>query len=267
MTEYPKFNIVGEIWAESSAFIARFQKGTTFPRACETNLPTVMDFPLMTAYRDFIEDKGTLRDIYDIYALDFLYADPGNIVTFLDNHDTPRAFYIAGRNVNRVKMSLAMLLTGRGIPQLLYGTEIGMIGGKSHAELRADFPGGFDGDKRNAFTRSGRSKKENEIFDHLQTLLHLRKQHPALSIGSMTHIVPKNKVYMYLRVWNDERILVVANGNKNSRLIDLSEASHWFDGVKSLKSLLTKKMIPYQNEINIGLSGMHVGIFELKYIE
>lgn len=264
LTEYPRFNIVGEIWAEPSAFIARFQKGTPFPRPFETNLPAVMDFPLMMAYRDFIQGKGTLKDIYDVYALDFLYANPDNLLTFLDNHDTPRAFYIANKRTERVKFCLAMLLTNRGIPQLLYGTEIGMFGGQSHPELRADFPGGFDGDKRNAFTRAGRTKKENEIFDYLRTLLHLRKQYPALSIGSMTHIVPTDEVYMYLRTWNDDRILIVANGNRTKRQIDFAHASHWFDGVKSLKNLITSETITCQDEIKINLSGMHVGIFELN---
>jgi glycosidase len=264
LNEYLQFNIVGEIYSTSSAFISRFQRGTPFPRAFETNLPAVMDFPLMMAYREFIQDTGTLKDIYEVFAEDFLYGEPDNLLTFLDNHDTTRAFYIAGDRVDRVKLCLSMLLTTRGIPQILYGTEIGMLGGRKHVELRADFPGGFPDDKRNAFTDAGRTEKENEVFNYLRKLLHLRKQYPALSIGDMTHMVPKNEVYMYLKQYQEERILVIINGSEQERLIDFSEAAHWFEEVKSLHNLLSNKTIPYHKEMELRIDGMQVGIFDLK---
>ena len=262
LTEYPQFNIVGEISSGSSALISRFQKGTIFPRALETNLPAVMDFPLMMAYRDFIKGTGTLKDVYEIFAVDFLYGEPDNLLTFLDNHDTTRAIYIAEGRGDRVKLCLAMLLTIRGIPQLLYGTEIGMLGGRRHVDLRADFPGGFPDDKRSAFTPTGRTEKENEVFDYLRALLHLRKQHPALSIGDMTHMVPKDEVYMYFKQWQEELILVIVNGSEQERLIDFSEAPHWFEGVKRLRNLLSGEEILYQNEMELKLDRMQVGIFE-----
>jgi glycosidase len=51
------------------------------------------------------------------------------MVTFADNHDVPRLMYKLHGNVNRFKLALANLLTTRGIPQLLYGTELGITGG------------------------------------------------------------------------------------------------------------------------------------------
>jgi glycosidase len=264
LTEYPGFNIVGEIYSESSALISRFQKGTIFPRALTTNLPSVMDFPLMIAYRDFIQDTGTLKDVYEVFAVDFLYGEPDNLLTFLDNHDTTRAIYISDGRSERVRLCLGMLLTARGIPQLLYGTEIGMLGGRRHVDLRADFPGGFPGDERSAFTASGRTEKENEVFDYLRALLRLRKQYPALSVGDMTHMVPKDEVYMYFRAWEEESILVIVNGNEQERRIDFSEINHWLQGVKSLQNLMSGEVIPYQKEMELKLGGMQVGIFELK---
>lgn len=182
-------------------------------------------------------------------------------MTFIDNHDTPRAFYIAKGKSARVKLCLAILLTSRGIPQLLYGTEIGMLGGQRHVDLRADFPGGFVGDKRNVFTQAGRTKKENEIFDYLSRLLHLRKKHPALSVGKMTHMVPKDGLYLYLKQYKQERILVIINGNERQQRIDLSEAGHWFRGAKSLQNLISAEVISYENEMKLKLDGMSVGIF------
>jgi glycosidase len=221
-----------------------------------------MDFPLMNAYRDFIEG-GSLRAIYGIFTQDHVYTNIDNLLTFIDNHDTPRAFFIADGQTDRVKVSLAMLLTTRGIVQLLYGTEIGMLGGQKHVELRANFPGGFPGDRRNAFSAAGRTKAENDIFDYLRTLVHLRKQHPALAVGKMVHMVPEEEVYMYLKVWRQESILVIVNGNQTQRPIDFSDAAHWFEGVKRLRNLLSGGEIPFHKEMKLKLGGMKVGIFQL----
>lgn len=65
---------------------------------------------------------------YKILAQDFLYADPYNLLTFGDNHDMPRLMFLANGDAEKVKLALALLLTTRGIPQIYYGTEIGMVG-------------------------------------------------------------------------------------------------------------------------------------------
>lgn len=224
-TEYPNFNIVGEIWATKPAYIARFQQKTLLPRDFETHLPAVMDFPLMEAYRAFLDGSGKLRDIHATYAQDFLYTDVDNLLVFLDNHDTPRAMFQADRDARRVKLALTLMLTARGIPQLLYGTEIGMVGGKSHVELRADFPGGFPGDARNAFARDGRTAEQNEMHDHVRHLLTLRGKHAALTDGTMTHYQPtwNHDVYKVVRVLGDDKVLIVANGHDETKSVDLTD--------------------------------------------
>ena len=129
-----------------------FQKENS--RNFETNLPCVMDFPLSQAFRHYLEGSGKLREIYSIFAQDFLYSDTDNLMIFFDNHDMARGILIAKSNVSKIKQLMTMLLTTRGIPQLLYGTEINIKGRKTHVDLRADFPRGFPGHKRNAFTET-----------------------------------------------------------------------------------------------------------------
>ncbi|HIC16510.1 TPA: alpha-amlyase, partial [Candidatus Poribacteria bacterium] len=209
--EYPNFNIVGEIWATEPAYIAMFQKNSQLAPTFETNLPCLMDFPLSQALRHYLEGTGKLQDIYRIFAQDFLYTDVDNLLTFFDNHDMARGIFIADKNMRKIQQVLIMLLTTRGIPQILYGTEINMIGGESHIELRADFPGGFPGHNRDAFTETGRTNEENEIFHYLRDLLHLRKTHKALTHGKMIHYPPSFQadVYKYLRIYVDEKVLVM----------------------------------------------------------
>ena len=225
-----------------------------------------MDFPLMNAWRRFLAGEAKLRDIHQVYALDFLYADPNNLVVFLDNHDISRAIFHANGNTDRVKLALTVLLTSRGIPQLLYGTEIGMLGGESHVELRADFPGGFAGDQRSAFSRTGRTESENEMLEFCRQLLQLRKKHRALTVGKLIHFNPtwQNDCYKYLRIHPEEKILVVANGNTDPVHADLTEVIPYLDGVKTFRDLMNGEVHEWKGRQGPKVPPMKASVFLLE---
>ena len=261
--EYPNFNIVGEIWATKSAYIAHFQDKTVLPRDFETHLPAVMDFPLMQSFRSFLDSSGKLSDVYAVYAQDFLYTDINNLLVFTDNHDTTRAIFHAKEDADRVKLVLSILLTNRGIPQLLYGTEIGMLGGESHVELRADFPGGFPGHKRSAFENAGRTASEREMYEFVKKLLHLRKNHVALTDGKMIHYPPtwNRDVYRFFRIHEDEKILVIANGHAEDRSVDLSDLRHHI-GDRQLKDLMSDEFVSLKDE-KLGVEALGTRILSI----
>jgi hypothetical protein len=52
--------------------------------------------------------------------------------------------------------------------------------------VRKDFPGGFPGDTHNAFTREGRTKQEQSMFQWLSRLLHWRQNNPVITRGRQT---------------------------------------------------------------------------------
>lgn len=229
LAEYPDFNIVGEIWEDAPAYLALFQRETKLPRTFETNLPAIMDFPLGEAFRGYLAGTGRLADVYKVLAQDFVYTDTDNLMTLFDNHDMARGIFVAGGDTRRVQQVLAMLLTTRGIPQLLYGTELAMMGGESHVELRADMPGGFPGDDRSAFVAEGRTAAEAAMHGYVRHLLHLRKRLPALTRGRLIHVPPSyfRDVYTYLRTTGGETILVAVNGHDEARPLELLElAAH-----------------------------------------
>lgn len=245
LNEYPQSNIVGEIWESEPAYLALFQKETHLPRDFETNLPTIMDFALTEAWRGYLEGKANLNEVYKVLAQDFVYTDRENLLTFVDNHDMARSIFIAEGNTQKVKQVFTMLLTTRGIPQMLYGSEINMMGGASHIELRANFPGGFPGDTRDAFTEAGRTEEENDVFDYVRSLLHLRKKHDVLRHGRLVHY-PVNwwnqNYYKYLRMNDEETILVIINGDNKKVNADLSELVHWFGAKRNFEDLMTGDM-------------------------
>lgn len=221
LTEYPDFNIVGEIWKGDPAFLAKYQRNSIFPRKFDSNLPAVFDFALADAIRDFLAGKSGFRKIYETIAKDFVYSDPENLVTFIDNHDIDRALYVANDNVDKVKIGLTLIFTTRGIPQILYGTEIGMNGGSHHGKIRASFPLEFNNDtlhiEQKINTNDGR-----ELFRFVRKILDLRKKYHALRSGKLIHYPPKENVYVYKKIMNGEKILIILNGN-GDKTIDLKE--------------------------------------------
>ena len=244
---YPRFNIVGEIWEGMPSYLALYQTESYLPRDFETNLPAIMDFPLGDAFRAYLRSEKPLLEVYKILSQDFLYTDPDNLLTLFDNHDMTRGIYEAQGDTRKLKQVLAMLLTMRGIPQLLYGTEINMRGGASHVELRADMPGGFPGDTRDAFTPEGRTAEENDVFDFTRHLLHLRKQHPALTHGRTVHYPPRFireapwrlDVYTYLRTHGDDQVLMIVNGHDELRTESLDRLAHQLPSNARFTDLMT----------------------------
>ncbi|RZM27462.1 MAG: alpha-amylase, partial [Pedobacter sp.] len=118
--EYPDFNIVGETWYNKSTSSAWWQANSILSKN-NPRLKTPMDFSLTFAAQkafDGTTDNGYLGDLFEDIAQDFIYADPYNVLTFLDNHDLGRFNRKEDTDLKRYKQGLAFLLTMRGIPQL-----------------------------------------------------------------------------------------------------------------------------------------------------
>lgn len=230
LDEYPHFNIVGETWLNSNVLVSYWQKDSKLAAPLNSNLPTVMDFPLQALMNQVFDEEtgeweGGLYKLYDYQTQDLVYANPMGLLTFLDNHDTSRFARTdeMARNLKRYEQALVFLLTTRGIPQIYYGTEILMTGdkGKGDGELRKDFPGGWQGDARNCFEVSGRTALENEAFEFTRKLLNWRKGNPVIGKGTLTHYSICQGVYVYQREFNGKSVVVVMNGTDSPRELDL----------------------------------------------
>lgn len=219
--EYPDFNIVGETWYSNNTAIAYWQKDSKLAAPKNSNLRSVMDFPLMnvmsTAFDEETVHNGGFNKLYEYLSQDILYPNPLELLIFLDNHDTSRFIRIKEQaaNLNRFKQAFAFLLTTRGIPEIYYGSEILMDGDKANGDgyLRNDFPGGWEGDSRSAFTAVGRTENENAAFNYLQKLLNWRKDNKVISCGSLKHFSPAaTGVYVYERKYDGKSVVVLLNG-------------------------------------------------------
>lgn len=231
LDEYPYFNIVGETWLNSNVLVSYWQKDSKLAAPQNSNLPTVMDFPLQALMNQAFDEEtgewgGGLYKLYDYQTQDLVYANPMNLLTFLDNHDTSRFAQTdeMAKNLKRYKQAMVFLLTTRGIPQIYYGTEILMTGdkGKGDGDLRKDFPGGWQGDTRNCFVENGRTALENEAFEFTRQLLNWRKGNQVIGKGSLKHYSIQNGVYVYQREFNGKSVVIIMNGTDDSKELDLA---------------------------------------------
>jgi glycosidase len=223
MNEYPNFNIVGEEWSENPAIIAHWLKGKVNPNGYSSCLPGAMDFPIQGALRKSLTNNNWYP-LYETLSMDFLYPDANSLVVFPDNHDMSRLYSQVNENLDLFNLGLTYMLTTRGTPQIYYGTEILMSnpGTDDHGIIRSDFPGGWHGDTKNAFSNKGLASKEIEAKNYMQKLLKWRENKPVIHHGKMLHFVPGENIYVYFRYDNKEKIMVILSLNKKDQTIDLS---------------------------------------------
>ena len=267
MEEYPRFNIVGEVWFDNIANTAYWQKGSVNKDGYQSTLPSLTDFPLCFAIPKSLNEKSGwdtgMRKLYNVLCQDFVYPNPEQNLIFLDNHDMSRIFLSLEKDVKKLKMALAFLLTTRGIPQLYYGTELLMDGdGGYHPNVRKDFPGGWDGDNVNAFRSDGRTAEQNEVFDYLKNLLQWRKTAEVIHHGELTHYVPNDNIYVYFRYNSSKTVMVVLNANAEDKVVDTNRFVQNVQTFKKGLDIITKR--EYTNIQSLSVPGMTALVLELQ---
>ncbi len=265
--EYPHFNTVGETWVTEPAYTAAWQKDSKLS-AKNSYLPSVMDFAfydrINQAKNEETDDwwKGFNR-IYNSLVYDYLYPNPSSVMAFLDNHDTDR-FLGKGKDSTALKQALALLLTINRIPQLYYGTEILMNGTKevTDGHVRKDFPGGFPGDTKNAFTREGRTQAENAMFDWLSRLLHWRQGNEVITKGTQTQFIPYQGIYVIARQYQGKTVLTILNGKRSKNSLNPKRYQEVIGLHTQAKDVLTGKS--FQLTAPVELQARQALILELK---
>ena len=243
--EYPNLNVVGEEMDDRPYMVAYWQKGVVNRDGFRSELPSVMDFPLVDAAPKALtapEDSGQgLIKIYETIAADYLYADPLKLMVFPDNHDRPRALAQVDGNVDLLKTDLILMATTRGIPQMFYGTEMLIQGPKQRTDgvLRADMPGGWAGDKVNAFTGAGLTDAQRDMQHLVRTLFNWRKTSSAVKYGKLTHYIPSDGHYVYFRHDGKQTVMVVLNKNPQATQLDLARFAGMVKDARQGRNVLT----------------------------
>ena len=261
---YPQINGIGEVADGDSTITSFFEGGRKQFDGIDSGLATVFDFPLEFALRDVVIRGASMAKIVDVLRHDELYSHPEMLVTFIGNHDNRRFVSEERSNPAKLKAALSLLLTLRGIPQIYSGDEIAMPGGDD-PDNRRDFPGGFPGDPRNAFTASGRTAEQEDVFAYLQSLLALRHGHAALRTGKQWHIGWDDSYYAFLRELPEDKLLVVYNNAPENREINIPIENTPLETAHQLQAVFGSASAELvTGEVRVSLPAQTLGVFSVR---
>jgi glycosidase len=257
MAEYPRLNMVGEEWSKLPAVVSHWQRGKANFDGYVSSMPSMMDFPLTEAMRTALADKagGNIFDgVYETLSLDYLYPDPSRLVLFEANHDMARIYSVVGEDFDRYKMDIAFVMTMPRIPQFYTGDELLMTSATKDRDdnsYRHDFPGGWAGDKVNAFTGAGLTAREREAQAFVKKLVNWRKNSPVIHHGKLMHYGPENNTYVYFRYDGTHKVMVAFNANDKEMVLDAGRFHEMLDGVASGRDVLSGKTYVLKDEIRL----------------
>ncbi len=212
--QYPRLWMVGEVFDRDPAHTSFFLGGRAGWDGIDTELDSVFDFPLWQTSLDVFSNKRDaagkpvpVSALRFMLRADALYTDPARLTTMASNHDVRRTASLPGMTPEGAMLHTAFTLSVRGTPQLYYGDEIFMEGGED-PDNRRDFPGGWPGDARDAFTEEGRDRREQGMFEWTQAWIRLRREHEALRRGRLIDLHFDDDSYVFARQTGKETVVV-----------------------------------------------------------
>jgi len=230
----------------------------------DSGLTTVFDFPMLFTLRDVLLKNAPAGRIAGVLRQDFLYSHPEMLVPFFSNHDVPRFASPEGTSPAKLRMAFGLTLMLRGIPELYYGDEIGMPGG-GDPDNRRDFPGGWIGDKNDAFTQAGRTSDQQETFAYARALLKLRREHTALRSGRLWHLASDESSYIFARESEEERLVVAFNNADQPQEVHIPLADTSAEKALAIAPLFGEaKGELARKEVHFTLPGQSLSIFSLN---
>lgn len=154
------------------------------------------------------------RNLFEIaHSLHRLFSDEAwaackgmRLVSFTDNHDVARLATNL-KDKSDLPLVYAMLYAMPGIPILYYGSEWGIEGDKKQGD---------------AALRPALEKPEwNALTDEIAGYIALRKESPALCLGSFCNLHIQNKQLAFVREFEGQRMAFTLNLDENEAEVDL----------------------------------------------
>jgi glycosidase len=207
---------------------------------------SMFDFPLYYTIKEVFAERQDCRKLASRLYFDRNYPDAGMLATFIDNHDLDRFMTLCGENESRYLMTMAFLMTVRGIPTLCYGDEQGLAGKESPQPLnRGDMV--FD--------------ETSEIYRTTRKLIALRKDTEPLRRGLQCHLFADKTAYAFARLTPDALAVAVFNNGDQPRQIEFAFPFK-LDGQIILNDRLNQaKAIVRQGQFSVFLNPETAAIF------
>lgn len=222
--QFPRMWMVGEVFERDAAQTSFFIGGRTGWDGIDTKLDSVFDFSLWNVSLDVFTGKKPVRALRDQLKYDALYPDALKITTLTNNHDTRRFMSLEDATLENAMLHTAFMLTVRGTPQIYAGEEIAMEG-KDDPDNRRDFPGGFPGDRRSAFSPRERTRDEQRMWNWTRDWIKLRREHSAIRHGQLIDLFYDDDVYAFARKDFTETVIIAINRSGSEKTITIPTAA------------------------------------------
>jgi glycosidase len=222
----PDLFAFGEVYDASTATLTGFVR--------DRGIPATLDFAFQNAAVQFASGNN-ISDITNVFGADDWYitgkSNAYNQPTFLGNHDMGRfgqmlkwAGSPAGDLWGDALLGYDLMYLSRGIPNVYYGDEVGIIGtGGDQASRQDMFPTGvvaWRSEARIAANPIGTGTyltgRDHPIQERISWLNSVRNEHPALKSGAQIQRYSENNVVAFSRIDSSTRkeYLVALNNSQ-----------------------------------------------------
>ncbi len=234
----PDAFLIGEIWGNAMPWLGPdcFQSTMNYKFFRD---PVLKFFALGQGTAVMLDsDLAPGRNLYPIQAVEVM-------MNLIDSHDTERFLTVAGNKEDRLRLAALMQMTYVGIPQIYYGDEVGLRGGKDPDDRRT-FPWTYE-----------QSPNRKNLHDYYRKIIGIRHKYQAFRTGSFTTLLADGMVYAFLRQDEKNSIVVVLNNQSAEKDIELDLGGLDLEGIAGYTDELSgNRFAPEGGVLKIRLAGM-----------
>lgn len=243
----PNFYSVGEVFDGPVFQLADYQTST--------KIDGLLDYPIYSAVKEvFGASEGSANSLAGVMTNSMeTYDNPYLMGTFIDNHDVPRFIHplqvlSESERIAKLKQALTFMMTYTGIPIMYYGTEIAMEGGP-------------DPDNRHDMDWN----KKSPVTDYVKLLTGIRKDHTALTHGTLKILRSEQDFICYERSYESQHVVVAFNTTKNKVSYDVKLSEQGTIAEKQYQDLLTGYKLDVRNgNVRLDLEPYQTAVFVIE---
>ena len=171
------------------------------------------------------------------------------------------------RNPDRMKLSMALLATMRGIPQIFSGDEMMFTSrnlSQGHGGLRVDFPGGWKEDTVSLFDPAQRDTVQRDLFDYTRRLFEWRKGKKVIHSGRTLHFAPRGNTYAYFRYDDTDAVFVFINNTRGAKPIEWSRYAEITQSLRNGRNVMTGEAVELSDTTRVGARQALIVEFERR---
>ena len=225
----PDVYLVGEVWGNAN-LVGPYLKG----------LPSMFNFDFHHGINRIIKNEKNDGLVKNLIAARKAYQkiQPNYLdAIFVNNHDQNRLIDNVNGNINKSRLSAAILLTLPGVPYIYYGDEIGMLGQKPDPNIREPFLWDYDSKApeqthwiealnstdKTVIPLSQQFNVPNSTYSFFKYWIKLRNNHEILRTGELENISLPVELLGYYRVLGDKKWIILHNLTGEVQTVDINQ--------------------------------------------